>query len=101
MQQQDQRLVERPADHRRRSNRAERHATSEACHLLDGEDLDVAASRRIAHDIPRTGRAPSKPGSRGGFKVWKTRMWKRRKAARRERALQERRLAEGSPGLTE
>ena len=97
MQRQDVAAHERPADHRRRTRRAERHATSEAIHVFDVEDLDAVVNTRSVHDVRGTtgraaGRTASKTGSRGGFKVWKTPFWKRRKAARRERALAERRL---------
>ena len=86
---------ERPADHRRRTRRAERHATSEAIRTLEGEDIDAAVPVRSVHDIGhKTSRPPrsSKPGRRDGFKVWKTPFWKRRKAIRAQKALVERRL---------
>jgi hypothetical protein len=97
MQRQDERLLDRPADHRRRTNRAERHATSQAIHTLDFEELDCAVPTRSKHDIghktsPPPGKAP-KPGRRDGFKVWKTSFWKRRNSVRQEKALAERRLA--------
>ncbi|MHB8465868.1 MAG: hypothetical protein ACYDH6_03900 [Acidimicrobiales bacterium] len=96
----DERLFERPADHRRRTRRAERHATSEAIHIFDADDLDAVVSTRSRHDLGhKTSPAPpsakaSKPGRRNGFKVWKTPFWKRRTTMRRDRALAERRLFE-------
>jgi hypothetical protein len=91
----DGRPPERPADHRRRTRRAERHATSEAIHTLDGEDIDTAVPARSVHDIGHKTSPPRKepkPGRRDGFKVWKTAFWKRRKAIRAERARAERLL---------
>jgi len=97
MRQEDEQPRERPTDHRRRTRRAERHATSEAIHVLEGDDLDAVVPVRSVHDIghktsppPRT----AKPGRRDGFKVWKTSFWKRRKALRYERAVAERRIDE-------
>lgn len=91
----DERLRERPAEHRRRTRRAERHATSQAIHCLDTDDLDLAVPKRSVHDLGHKvpGHDP-KPGRREGFKVWKTSFWKRRKTLRRDRALAERRLLE-------
>jgi hypothetical protein len=95
MQRQDVAARERPVDHRRRTRRAERHATSEAIHCFDVEDLDTVVPARSVHDVTRSDkRAASKPGRRAGFKVWKTPFWKRRTAIRREKALAERRLDE-------
>jgi hypothetical protein len=97
MQREDDRPRERPADHRRRTRRAERHATSEAIHCLDGEDIDAAVPTRSKHDVGhKTSPAPrsAKPGRRDGFKVWKTPFWKRRKALRVEKALAERQLGD-------
>jgi hypothetical protein len=97
MQREDDRLRERPSDHRRRTRRAERHATSEAIHTLDVEDIDVAAPVRSVHDIGhKTSKPPrtSKPGRRDGFKVWKTAFWKRRKSLRVQKALAERQIVE-------
>ena len=98
MQREAGRPVERPGDHRRRTRRAERHATSEAIHLYEDDDLDAAVSTRSVHDVghktsPRPSSSP-KPGRRQGFKVWKTSFWKRRTALRRDKALAERRLAD-------
>ena len=97
MQSEDDRLRERPAEHRRRTRRAERHATAEAIHTLDGEDIDASVPQRSVHDIGHKTSPPPKtvkPGRRGGFKVWKTSFWKRRKALRRQKALAERTLVE-------
>jgi hypothetical protein len=94
---QGERPREKPADHRRRTRRAERHATSEAIHTVDVEDLDIVAPVRSVHDIGHKTSPPvrdHKPGRRDGFKVWKTTFWKRRKALRRDRVLAERRLTE-------
>ena len=98
MTREDNRLVESPADHRRRTRRAERHATSEAIHSFEDDDLDAAVPTRSVHDIghktsPRP-QPPSKPGRRAGFKVWKTAFWKRRTSIRRDKAIAERRLGE-------
>ncbi|HEY2430363.1 MAG TPA: hypothetical protein VGI06_15590 [Acidimicrobiales bacterium] len=97
MQREEERLREKPADHRRRTRRAERHATSEAIRTLDGDDIDAVVPVRSVHDVGRKTSPPakaSKPGRREGFKVWKTPFWKRRKALRVQKALAERRLAE-------
>ena len=97
MQREEDRPRERASDHRRRTRRAERHATSAAIHTLEGEDIDAAVPVRSVHDIGhKTSRPPKarKPGRRDGFKVWKTAFWKRRKALRAEKALAERRLLE-------
>jgi len=88
-------LFEPGRDHRRRSNRADRHTTSQLIHQLDPEELDAAVPTRTAHDIghptSRRPTAPPKPGRRGGFKVWKTPFWKRRTTLRQQKALAERR----------
>jgi hypothetical protein len=96
MQREDSRPSERPADHRRRTRRAERHATSEAIHTLEDDDLDAAVPYRSVHDVGhKTSPRPSSSGrGRSGFKVWKTKLWKRRTTARRERAVAERLLDE-------
>ncbi len=97
MQREDDRLQEAPAEHRRRTRRAERHATSQAIHTCDVEDLDAVVSPKSKHDIGHKTSPPVKtlkPGRRPGFKVWKTSFWKRRKAIRREKALAEKRLQE-------
>jgi len=97
MQREEDRLRERPADHRRRTRRAERHATSQAIHTLEGDDLDAVVPVRSVHDIGHKTSPPlksPKPGRRAGFKVWKTAFWKRRNTMRQERALAERRLLE-------
>jgi hypothetical protein len=92
MDREDQRLRERPADHRRRTRRAERHATSEAIHVVDTEDLDAVVPVRSKHDLGhKTPQRTSKPGRRDGFKVWKTAFWKRRTTMRRQKAVAERR----------
>jgi hypothetical protein len=96
--QDDEQPRERPADHRRRTRRAERHTTSQLIHVLEGDDLDAVVPVRSVHDVGHKTSRPvpgAKPGRRDGFKVWKTSFWKRRKAQRHERALAERRLAEG------
>jgi len=93
MQRQEDRLLEPPAEHRRRTRRAERHRTNEAIHLFDGEDLDAAVPVKSVHDVGhKTSRPPktAKPGRRPGFKVWKTSFWKRRTALRRQKAMAER-----------
>jgi hypothetical protein len=94
----DERLREAPAEHRRRTRRAERHATSEAIHTVDVDDLDAVVPVRSVHDLghktsppPRTAK---KPGRRDGFKVWKTPFWKRRKAIRRAKVIAERHVAD-------
>jgi hypothetical protein len=95
MQREEDRPRERPADHRRRTRRAERHATSEAIHTLDGDDIDAMAPVRSVHDIGHKTSPPPKsmkPGRRDGFKVWKTPFWKRRTALRVQKALAERHL---------
>src|SRR5579883_3369995 len=82
MQREDDRPLVDPADHRRRTRRAERHATSDAIHRLDPEELDAAVPMRSKHDLGhKTSPKPksAKPGRRSGFKVWKTPFWKRRK----------------------
>ena len=97
MQGEDNRPSERPADHRRRTRRAERHATSEAIHTLAGDDLDATVPTRSVHDIGhKTSPRPPSVSTRGrdGFKVWKTAFWKRRTNMRRDKALAERRLAD-------
>ena len=88
----EERPRERPADHRRRTRRAERHATSEAIRTLDGDDIDAAAPVRSVHDLGHKPLKEAKPGRRDGFKVWKTPFWKRRKTVRAQKALAERRL---------
>ena len=98
MQREDGRPIERPADHRRRTRRAERHATSEAIHTVEVDDLDAVVPTRSVHDIGHKTSPPRstvpKPGRRRGFKVWKTPFWKRRKAIRRDKAIEERRVAD-------
>ena len=60
MQREDSRLSERPADHRRRTRRAERHKTSEAIHTLVGDDLDASVPTRSVHDVGhKTSRRPT------------------------------------------
>ena len=98
MQREEDRLREPPADHRRRTRRAERHRTSQAIHLFDWEDLDAVVPVKSVHDVghktsPPLRREP-KPGRRGGFKVWKTSFWKRRTTLRRQKALAERVLVQ-------
>jgi len=95
MQREEERPRERPADHRRRTRRAERHATSEAIHTLEGDDIDAAVPGRSRHDVGHKTSPPpksAKPGRRDGFKVWKTPFWKRRKAMRADKAKAERLL---------
>lgn len=97
MQREDDRNHERPKEHRRRTRRAERHATAQAIRTLDGEDIDATVPQRSVHDIGHKSSPPMrsrKPGRRDGFKVWKTSFWKRRKALRREKAVAERKLVE-------
>ena len=96
MQREDDRPVEPPKEHRRRTRRAERHATSQAIHTLEGDDLDAAAPVKSLHDVGRKTSPPPKQSKRGrdGFKVWKTTFWKRRKAIRREKAIAERSMIE-------
>jgi len=94
MRQEDEQPRERPADHRRRTRRAERHATSQAIHVLEGDDLDAVVPVRSLHDVGHKTSPPArtaKPGRRDGFKVWKTSFWKRRTSIRRARAAAERR----------
>jgi len=98
MQREEDRLREAPAERRRRTNRAERHRTSQAIHVFDGEDLDAVVPVKSLHDVGHKTSPPvrkePKPGRRGGFKVWKTSFWKRRTTVRRQRALAERVVAE-------
>jgi hypothetical protein len=98
MQQEDGRLRESAADHRRRTRRAERHLTSQAIHTLEGDDLDAAVPVKSVHDVGhKTSSSPPKarkPGRRDGFKVWKTSFWKRRKEVRRVKARAERLIVE-------
>jgi hypothetical protein len=97
MRQEDEQPRERPAEHRRRTRRAERHATSQAIHVLDGDDLDAVVPVRSIHDVGhKTSPAPrsAKAGRRDGFKVWKTSFWKRRTSIRRARAVAERQVDE-------
>ena len=44
MQREEGRPPEKAADHRRRTRRAERHATSQAIHTLEGEDIDAVVT---------------------------------------------------------
>ena len=93
MQREEDRVREAPAERRRRTRRAERHWTSQAIHVFDGEDLAAVVPTRSVHDVGHKTSPPlkvPKPGRRDGFKVWKTSFWKRRKAMRRQRALAER-----------
>ena len=94
MQREEDRLREPSADHRRRTRRAERHRTSQAIHVFDGEDLDAVVPVKSVHDVGHKTSPPHrkdpKPGRRGGFKVWKTSFWKRRTTMRRQKALAER-----------
>jgi len=97
MQQEDGRLRESAADHRRRTRRAERHLTSQAIHTLEGDDLDAVVPIKSVHDVGHKTSSPpraAKPGRRDGFKVWKTSFWKRRKAVRRDKVRAERLLLE-------
>ena len=97
MQQEDGRLRESAADHRRRTRRAERHLTSQAIHTLDGDDLDAAVPVKSVHDVGHKTSSPPKarkPGRRDGFQVWKTSFWKRRKVVRRDKARAERLIEE-------
>ena len=93
MRREDERLRGSQADHRRQTRRAERHATSQAIHTFEGEDLDAVVPVKSVHDVGHKTSPPlkaRKPGRRDGFKVWKTSFWKRRKAVRRDKALAER-----------
>ena len=96
MQREEDRPKESPAEHRRRTRRAERHATSQAIHTFDGEDLDAVVPVRSLHDVGHKTspppRPPRHPDRREGFKVWKTAFWKRRKTLRAQKAIAERRL---------
>ena len=98
MQQEDDRPRGSKADYRRRTRRAERHATVVAIQNFDGDDLDAAVPVKSVHDVGhKTSSLPPrarKPGRRGGFKVWKTSFWKRRTTIRREKALAERTVPE-------
>ena len=98
MQPEDDRLRGSKADYRRRTRRAERHATSVAIQQFEGDDLDAVVPVRSVHDVGhKTSSSPPKarkPGRRGGFKVWKTPFWKRRRAVRREKAVAERTVVE-------
>ena len=90
----DERLRERPVDHRRRTRRAERHATSEAIHCFDADDVDLAVPPRSVRDLEHKPPGPDSKRGRPGFKVWKTPFWKRRNAIRRQKAIAERQIAE-------
>jgi hypothetical protein len=79
-----------------------RHEARTKLHLLVGdeealEDADLLCPQG-AHDLGRkTSKPPhksSKPGRRGGFKVWKTPFWKRRTQVRASRNAEARRLAQ-------
>jgi hypothetical protein len=79
-----------------------RHEARTKLHLLAGdeealEDADLLCPQG-AHDLGRkTSKPPqrdSKPGRRGGFKVWKTPFWKRRTQLRAARNAEARRLAQ-------
>jgi len=98
MQPEDDRPRGSKADYRRRTRRAERHATSVAIQQFEGDDLDAVVPVRSVHDVGhKTSSSPPKarkPGRRGGFKVWKTPFWKRRTAVRREKAVAERTVVE-------
>ena len=98
MQPEDDRLRGSKADYRRRTRRAERHATSVAIQQFEGDDLDAVVPVRSVHAVGhKTSSSPPKarkPGRRGGFKVWKTPFWKRRTAVRREKAVAERTVVE-------
>ena len=98
MQPEDDRLRGSKADYRRRTRRAERHATSVAIQQFEGDDLDAVVPVRSVHDVGhKTSSSPPKarkPGRRGGFKVWKTPFWTRRTAVRREKAVAERTVVE-------
>jgi hypothetical protein len=98
MQREEDRLREPPAEHRRRTRRAERHRTKEAIHLFEGEDLDAVVPVKSVHDVGHKTSPPppkvAKPGRRPGFKVWKTSFWKRRTAVRRQKAVAERVVVE-------
>ena len=99
MQPEDDRLRGSKADYRRRTRRAERHATSVAIQQFEGDDLDAVVPVRSVHDVGhKTSSSPPKarkPGRRGGFKVWKTPFWKRRSHLWAERNAAARRLADG------
>lgn len=95
-------IVEDAPDHRRRTTRQVRHLSRTRLHQLAGddealEDADLLCPQG-AHDLGRkTSRPPrkeTKPGRRGGFKVWKTPFWKRRKQLWAARNEAERRIAE-------
>jgi hypothetical protein len=94
--------AESPPEHRRRTARHVRHEARARLRQLAQErealdDADLLCPQG-AHDLGRkTSRPPragTKPGRRGGFKVWKTPFWKRRKQLRAARNAELRRLAE-------
>jgi hypothetical protein len=95
-------VVEDPPEHRRRTSRHVRHEARTKLHVLVGdeeglEDADLLCPQ-AAHDLGRKASKPprheSKPGRRGGFKVWKTPFWKRRNQIRAMRNAEMRRLAD-------
>ena len=98
MQREDDRQRGSKAEHRRRTRRAERHATNQAIHRFEGDDLDAVVPVRSVHDVGHKTSSsppkPQKPGRRGGFKVWKTSFWKRRTSVRRDKAIAERLVVE-------
>ena len=89
---------EKPADHRRRTRRQERHHAHLIATTRDGDHIDELPMARSAHDVGRkTSAAPRRapaPGRRGGFKVWKTPFWKRRTSLYRAQNQALRRLAD-------
>jgi hypothetical protein len=95
-------IVEDAPEHRRRTARQVRHTAKARLHVLatDDEALEDAdlLCPQVPHDLGRKTSPPpkrdSKPGRRGGFKVWKTPFWKRRRSLWAERNAAERRLAE-------
>ena len=98
MQQEDDRPRGSKADYRRRTRRAERHATVVAIQNFDGDDLDAVVPVKSVHDVGhKTSSSPPRLaglGRRGGFKVWKTSFWKRRTTIRHEKAVAERTVLE-------
>lgn len=94
-------IIEDAPEHRKRTARQVRHAARTKLHVMVGddealEDADLLCPQ-ARHDLGRhpskAPRGDSKPGRRGGFKVWKTPFWKRRTQLWAERNAAERRLA--------
>ncbi|HWE54237.1 MAG TPA: hypothetical protein VG435_01925 [Acidimicrobiales bacterium] len=95
-------IIEDAPEHRKRTARQIRHESRTKLHVLVGDDEALEDADLLCpqgrHDLGRhpskPPRSETKPGRRGGFKVWKTPFWKRRNQLRAERNAAERRLAQ-------